>query len=215
MTLQLFSFFRSTATWRVRIALNLKAVPHDILPVNVRTNDHNGAAYRDENPQGLVPAMRIGDQVVAQSLALLEYLEATYPDPPLLPADPVDKAQVRSWAALIACDIHPLNNRRVVQYLTGPLHLSEDQVQGWLQHWIHQGFAALETQLSRRPPARFLFGDRPTLADLCLVPQMENARRVGTAMDACPTLRRVDAELSGLDAFIAAHPHNQVDRVAD
>jgi maleylacetoacetate isomerase len=201
----LFDYFRSSAAYRVRIALNFKGIEYDAVSVDLRDGAQREAGYLDLNPQGLVPLLRIDGRIIPQSLAIADYLAATRPDPPLLPGDPADRAHVLGLALAIACDIHPLNNLRVLRYLQGPLGQGEDARNGWYGHWIGTGFAALEAAAKGRA-GRFLFGDRPTLADVCLVPQMYNARRFGVPLDDYPLLVSADAEAATLAAFAAAHP---------
>jgi maleylacetoacetate isomerase len=201
----LFDYFRSSASYRVRIALNLKGVDHERVSVNLVEGGQGAPDYRAVNPQGLVPALEIDGHRLTQSLAIISYLDSTRPEPPLLPADPADAAHVRALALAIACDIHPLNNLRVLKYLKGPLGRQEAARDSWYRHWIGEGFAALEAMAAPRA-GRFLFGDSPTLADICLVPQMFNARRFDAPLGDFPTLVRADAEAVGLDAFAAAHP---------
>jgi maleylacetoacetate isomerase len=205
----LHDYYRSSAAYRVRIALNLKGVDYDRHSVNLAEGAQNDAAYRILNPQGLVPMLEIGDLRLTQSLSIAVYLDQKYPDPPLVPRDPADGAHVRSLALAVACDIHPLNNLRVLKYLAGPLAASQDQRDAWYAHWVSDGLAALETIAAPRAGA-FLFGDSPTLADVCLVPQLYNARRFAVPTDPYPTLRRADESASAHPAFSAAHP----DRIA-
>jgi maleylacetoacetate isomerase len=202
---RLFDYFRSSASYRVRIALNLKGVDYESAPVNLLEGGHRAPAYRAVNPQGLVPALEIDGHRLTQSLAIISYLDSTRPEPPLVPADPADAAHVRALAFAIASDIHPLNNLRVLFYLKDELGHGKDERDSWYRHWIAQGFDALETMAAPRA-GRFLFGDSPTLADICLVPQMFNARRLETPLGAYPTLVRADAEAGRLEAFAAAHP---------
>lgn len=201
----LHDYFRSSAAYRVRIALNLKRVAYDSAAVDLRAGDQRGEAYRAANPQGLVPMLEIDGLKLTQSLAIIAYLEATRPEPRLLPADPADQAHVRSMALLIACDIHPLNNLRVLTYLKNDLGHDEVTRNRWYAHWLAEGLQALETIAAPRA-GRFLFGDGPTLADICLVPQLYNARRFDVPLDDYPLLVRADHEASQLDAFAAAHP---------
>ena len=201
----LFDYFRSSASYRVRIALNLKGVDHESVQVDLLKGEQREADYRSRNPQGLVPMLEIDGLRIAQSLAIIGYLEAIHPEPRLLPANPADAAHVRAMALTIACDIHPLNNLRVLKYLVGPLGQDEEAKSSWIAHWIGEGFAALDALAAPRS-GRFLFGDAPTLADVCLVPQMFNARRFDVPVDQYPTLVRADAEASRLEAFAAAHP---------
>jgi maleylacetoacetate isomerase len=201
----LFDYFRSSASYRVRIALNLKGLEFEAAPVDLLHGRQKEAEYRARNPQGFVPMLEIDGRRITQSLAILEYLEATRPEPPLLPLDPADAAHVRALALIVACDIHPLNNLRVLKYLSGPLGQDEETRNVWYRHWVAEGLAALEAQASPRA-GRFLFGNSPTLADVCLVPQLFNARRFEVPLEAYPTLVQADAEASRLEAFAAAHP---------
>jgi maleylacetoacetate isomerase len=201
----LFDYFRSSASYRVRIVLGLKGVDYEREEVNLLHDAQRAPEYKARNPQGLVPMLEIDGLRLTQSLAIIGYLEATRPDPPLLPRDPADAAHVRALALTIACDIHPLNNLRVLKYLTGPLGQEEQAKLDWIGHWIHEGLTALQTMAAERA-GRFLFGDRPTLADVCLVPQMFNARRFGVPLEEFPLLVRAEAEAGRLPAFAAAHP---------
>lgn len=205
----LHDYFRSSASYRVRIALGLKGVEHDSVSVDLRAGDQRAQAYKAGNPQGFVPMLEMDGHKLTQSLAIIAYLDAVRPKPRLLPADPADQAHVRAMALLIACDIHPLNNLRVLNYLKNELGQDEPVRNEWYRHWIAEGFAALE-QLAAPSAGRFLFGDSPTVADVCLVPQMYNARRFDVPLDDYPLLVRVDSAANELDAFAAAHP----DRVA-
>jgi maleylacetoacetate isomerase len=209
MSLKLFDYYRSSASYRVRIALGLKGLAYQNVPVNLLEGDHKSADYRAQNPQGFVPMLEVDGLRITQSLAIIAYLDATRPEPPLLPANPADAAHVRAMALTIACDIHPINNLRVIKYLAGRLGQEQSVRDEWYRHWIREGFTALET-MAQAHAGRLLFGDAPTLADVCLAPQMYNARRFDVALDAFPTLARVDAEANRLEAFAAAHP----DRVA-
>ena len=181
----LFDYFRSSASYRVRIALNLKGVDYDRVPVNLLEGGQKAPDYRARNPQGFVPMLEIDGQRLTQSLAIIDYLDATRPEPPLLPADPADRAHVLALALAVACDIHPLNNLRVLKYLTGPLGQPQEARDAWYRHWVREGLAALEAMAAPRA-GRFLFGDAPTLADICLVPQMLQ----------CPPLRGAARRLS-------------------
>ncbi|MFN3724999.1 MAG: maleylacetoacetate isomerase [Allosphingosinicella sp.] len=205
----LHDYFRSSASYRVRIALRLKGVEHDSVSADLRAGDQRSDEYKARNPQGFVPMLEMDGHKLTQSLAIIAYLEAVRPEPRLLPADPADQAHVRAMALLIACDIHPLNNLRVLNYLKNELDHDEPVRNDWYRHWIAEGFAALEALAAPRA-GRFLFGNEPTLADVCLVPQMYNARRFDVPLDDYPLLVRVDEEANRLDAFAAAHP----DRVA-
>jgi maleylpyruvate isomerase len=210
----LHTYFRSSASYRVRIALNIKGLTARHVPVHLTRNggEQNQDNYKALNPQGLVPLLRDGDLYLSQSLAILEYLEERYPSPPLLPAPIEDRALVRQLALEIACDIHPLNNLRVLNFLAGTLGLPETAKPQWVQHWITLGFDALERRLAtshRR--GRFCLGDRPTFADCCLVPQVFNARRFGVDLSRYPTLSAIDLACEEHPAFALAHPSVQPD----
>ncbi len=209
--MKLYDYWRSSAAYRTRIALNLKGVSYDLWEVHLIKGGgaQKTADYRAKNPQGLVPALELDNGVVlSQSLAIIEYLEETFPTPPLLPADAVGRAQVRAMAAHIACDIHPLNNLRVMNYLKGPLGHDQAAVDAWYRHWIAEGFSALETQ-AKSYGGSFLYGEEPTLADICLAPQMFNARRFNCDLTPYPTLVEIDGRCQRIDAFSRAHPDRQ------
>jgi maleylacetoacetate isomerase len=204
----LYDYYRSSASYRVRIALNLKGVDYERRAVNLLDREQKDAAYREINPQGFVPTLEIDGHRLTQSLAIIVYLDQRFPEPPLTPRDPAEGAHVRAMALAIACDIHPLNNLRVLKYLSGPLHQDEKARDAWYAHWVTEGFEALEA-LASPGAGNFLFGDQPTIADVCLVPQMYNARRFNVPVDAYPTLLRAEENANRLDAFAAAHPDHQ------
>lgn len=211
MSLTLHGYWRSSAAYRVRIALSLKGLEYRQVAHDLRTGAQCDAEYRVLAPMGLVPALDAGDgQVLTQSLAILEWLEERYPDPPLLPDDMSTRAAIRAMTSIIACDIHPINNLRVLKVLREELAAGEDVVRDWIARWIGEGFIALETMVSQHGH-RFCFADAPTLADCCLVPQIYNARRFGVALHAYPTLLRIEANCQALDAFARAAPEVQPD----
>ena len=212
--MKLYDYFRSSAAYRVRIALNMKGVvPDERTFVHLRIGNQRAQDYLALNPQGLVPALALDDgTVLTQSLAIVEFLEELHPAPPLLPRDPVARARVRAIALAIACEIHPLNNLRVLHYLTGTLGVSDEQKNGWYRYWVDVGLEALETQLVREAATgAFCHGDAPTLADVCLVPQLANARRFKVDLAPYPTLTRIDATCRALPAFADAAPELQPD----
>jgi maleylpyruvate isomerase len=205
-------YFRSSAAYRLRIALNLKGIAHAFRPVHLRRGDQRSEAYRALNPQGLVPAVETGDgAVLTQSLAIIEWLDETRPQPPLLPATPLDRAEVRAFAQIIACDIHPLQNLRVLRYLKAEYGKEQADLDAWCHHWLGEGLAACEALAARRPAATFAFGDAPGLADICLVPQLFSADRFGLDLAPFPTLRRIRGACETLPTFAEAHPARQPD----
>ncbi|MCP2040066.1 maleylacetoacetate isomerase/maleylpyruvate isomerase [Neisseria sp. HSC-16F19] len=211
--MKLYTYYRSSAAYRVRIALNLKNIPHESAFVHLvkAGGEHKQAAYAALNPQQLVPALEDKGRVLTQSLAIIEYLDETHADTPLLPADAAGRARVRAMAQLIACDTHPLNNLRVLRYLQNTLAADEAARNDWYRHWVQESFAALETLLQSADTGRFCHGDSPSLADCCLVPQVYNARRFHVDLSPYPTIVRIDAECAALPAFQAAAPENQPD----
>jgi maleylacetoacetate isomerase len=204
----LYDYWRSSAAYRVRIALNLKGVDYESRQIDLREDAQKSADYRALNPQGLVPMLEIDGHRLTQSLAIINYLDLRYPNQPLLPASAAERAHVVSLAMIVACDIHPLNNLRVLNYLKGPLGHSQEEVDAWYAHWITEGLAALES-MAKPLAGDFLFGNGPTGADVCLVPQLYNARRFNVSLDAYPTLLRADANAAKLEAFANAHPDRQ------
>ncbi len=209
--MQLYGYYRSSASYRVRIALGLKGLPVQLVPVNLLAAAHRQEDYLAINPQGAVPALVAGGQVFAQSLAIMEYVEEMHPEPPLLPVAPSARARVRRMAQIIACDISPLGNRVVLQYLEHTLKQPEEARLQWIRHWVGNGFRALESLLQSADTGRFCHGDAPTLADCCLVPQVYNARRFGCDLSPYPAILRIDGNCAGLPAFQAAHPDSQPD----
>jgi maleylacetoacetate isomerase len=210
--MKLYGFFRSSAAFRVRIALNLKQLSAERVFIHLRRNDQSAPAYLALNPQGLVPALEEDGQVFTQSLAIIEYLDETHPAPPLLPGHPADRARVRALAQLIACDIHPIDNLRVLRYLADPLGHDEATIARWFNHWIERGFTALEQFLAEDgQTGAFCHGDTPGLADICLVPQVFNARRYKLDMTSYPTISRIFATCMKIDAFEMARPEKQPD----
>jgi maleylpyruvate isomerase len=210
--MKLYSYFRSSAAYRARIALHLKGLPFDYASVQLRKGEQNAEAYRALNRQALVPTLIDGDTALTQSLAIIEYLDERHPEPPLLPSTPAGRARVRAIALAICCDIHPLNNLRVLRYLVNTLNIGEEAKDAWYRHWIDTGLAALEAQLAAdASTGTFCHGDVPTMADICLVPQLANARRAGIPLDSYPTLLRIDASCRALDAFARAAPDRQPD----
>lgn len=216
--MKLYSYFRSSASYRVRIALNLKGLPYETVPVHLLKDGGQQFApdYLKLNPDGVIPAL-IDDMqdrvaVLTQSLAIIEYLEETHPAPPLLPQDPVDRAYLRSIALTIACEIHPLNNLRVLRYLVRDLKVGEDDKNAWYRHWCEHGLASVETLLARdKRTGTFCYGDIPTLADCFLIPQIANAQRMQCDLSGMPTIMRINDACLALDTFADAMPSRQPD----
>lgn len=204
----LYDYYRSSAAYRVRIALNLKGVEYEKRPVNLLKSEQRGDEYRSVNPQGLVPTLEIDGHRLTQSLAIINYLDIRYPVPPLIPAVAAERAHVVAMALTVAADIHPLQNLRVNKYLEERLGVGQEERIAWDAHWIAQGFEALEAMAKERS-GKFLFGDGPTGADVCLIPQLYNARRYHVALDPYPTLLRAEENANDLEAFAAAHPDRQ------
>jgi len=212
--MKLYTYFRSSAAYRVRIALNLKGIAAEQVPVHLLRDggEQFGAAYDEKNPQHLVPLLEDGGLLLPQSLAIIEYLDETHPQPALLPADARGRARVRALAQAIACDIHPIDNLRVLKYLSDTLGVSPEQKTGWYRHWVALGLEALERQLGRDGGAGlFCHGDTPTMADCCLVPQLYNARRFDCDLSAYPVLGAIAARCEALPAFADARPESQPD----
>src|ERR1700751_2604706 len=210
--MKLYGYFRSSAAYRVRIALGLKGLAYEPAAVHLRKGEQRAAAYCAINAQALVPTLEDARGIFPQSLAIIKYVDERSPQPPLLPDMPEARARVRAIALAIACDIHPLDNLRVLQYLVRTLGASEDAKNSWYRHWIDLGLRALESQLARdAATGTFCHGETPTLADVCLVPQLANARRSSIPPDAYPRLRRLEAACNALPAFAAAAPEKQPD----
>ncbi len=210
--MRLYTYFRSGTSHRVRIALNLKGLAYEPVPVHLVKGEQRGEQYRALNPQGLLPLLEDGEVRISQSLAIIEYLERTHPEPPLLPEDPPGEARVRSLALICACEMHPLNNLRVLQHLSRTLGLDQAARDAWCRHWMEEGFAALERRLAGEPATgRFCHGDRPTMADVCLVPQVVSSARWGTDLGLYPTVRRIHEACLALEPFVRAMPANQPD----
>jgi maleylpyruvate isomerase len=212
--MKLYSYFRSSTSYRVRIALNLKQLSYDYAPVHLLRSggEQLMPGYRELSPDAIVPTLVDGQNVLNQSLAIIEYLDETHPAPPLLPRDPLDRAYVRSVALQLACEMHPVNNLRVLKYLKHELGVSEEAKNAWYRHWIENGFESLEIRLaadSRR--GKFVFRDTPTLADICLVPQVFNAQRFNVDTQRYPTIQRIYDQAMQLDAFARAAPGAQPD----
>ena len=212
--MKLYTFFRSSASYRVRIALNLKGIAYESAPIHLRRGggEHLTAVYRAVNPQALVPALEDNGRILTQSLAIIEYLDEKHPSPPLLPSGLADKALVRSMAMVIACEVHPIQNLRVLNHVKREYGQTDEQVNRWAQHWIDLGLSALEQMIvgqARR--GKFCFGDAPTLADICLVPQLGNARRYGCDLAKYPAILDIEKNCMTLAAFANAAPEKQPD----
>ena len=204
----LYDYYRSSACYRVRIALNLKKIDYEKRPVNLLESEQSSEEYRKLNPQGLVPLLEIDGHRLTQSVAILNYLDIRYPVPPLIPAVAAERAHVVAMAMAVACDIHPLNNLRVLKYLKNELGQPQEAIDRWYGHWIREGLPALEA-MAKPESGKFLFGDAPTGADVCLIPQLYNARRYNVPIDDYPTLLRAEENANELEAFKAAHPDRQ------
>jgi maleylacetoacetate isomerase len=205
--MKLFNYFRSSASFRVRIALELKGLPYDYVPVHLVKGEHKQEQYAAVSASLLVPTLQTdGGELLGQSMAIIEYLDETHPQPPLLPSEATERAHVRALAQLVACEIHPLNNLRVLKYLVNQLKLDEEAKNEWYRHWVRSGLEMFERQLTRLPPSRYCFGDTPTLADCCLVPQIFNGRRVNTDYSGLPRTMAAFEACMELDAFQKAQP---------
>jgi maleylpyruvate isomerase len=215
VNVKLHGFFRSGSSHRLRIALNLKGLAYEYIAVNLRGEEHLSARYKALNPQGFVPTLETDGEVLIQSPAIVEWLEERFPTPPLLPADPRDRARVRALAAIVGCDIHPVNNRRILEYLRGPLGCDEGTINTWCATWITAGFDTIEALIAAdRDPGEYCIGHTPTLADVYLVPQVESARRFKMDVSRWPLISAVDAACNRLDAFRRAAPALQPDAIA-
>jgi maleylacetoacetate isomerase len=211
--MKLYDYYRSSAAYRLRIALNIKGLKPERHPVNLLKGEQQSDSYKAVNPQGLVPTLVDGATTLTQSIAVIEYLNDVYPNPPLLPADPVGRARVRAIALTIACDIHPINNLRVLNYLTDTIGVSKEVKQQWYEHWIQQGFTTVETMLQNSATGTYCHGNQLSLADICLVPQVVNAKRFACNLDPYPAIRRIFQECEDLVPFADAHPENQPEAV--
>jgi maleylacetoacetate isomerase/maleylpyruvate isomerase len=212
MKMKLYNYFRSSASYRVRIALALKGLDYEYAPVHLTKNEQFNESYAAVSAARLVPTLIDGDERLTQSLAICEYLDETHPEPPLLPQDAPGRARVRALALDVACEIHPLNNLRVLRYLVRDLKISEDDKNRWYRHWVETGLETVERQLAGHPATgRFCHGDTPTLADICLVPQLANARRVNMDIGEFPTIARIEVACQALPAFADAAPMKQPD----
>ena len=213
--MKLYTYFRSSAAYRVRIAMNLKGLAYEPEFVHLAKGNHNDTAYGAVNPAKLVPALIDDGQLLTQSIAIIEYLDEIHPAVPMLPRTPLERARVRALSLLVACEIHPLNNLRALKYLNGTLKVSEDQKNAWYRHWVEDGLAKLEAMLSARTSAvgtgKFCHGDTPGMADCCLVPQIANGKRFDCNFDHVPTVMRIWDECQKLAAFQKAAPQNQSD----
>ncbi|MCP1172236.1 maleylacetoacetate isomerase [Ralstonia chuxiongensis] len=215
MSIKLYNYFRSSASFRVRIALEVKGLPYDYAPVHLLKGEQMAPDFVKLNPDALVPVLCDGNDVLNQSLAIVEYLEETHPEPTLLPGSPSNRAHIRAIALAIACEIHPLNNPRVLKYLKNTFNVEEEARNDWYRHWVKLGFAALEARLSASPlTGAYCVGDTPTLADVCLVPQVFNGKRFDVAVEDYPTLARIFEHCMAQEAFQRAAPGVQPDAVS-
>jgi len=205
--MKLYNYFRSSASYRVRIALNLKGLRYDYVPVHLVRGEHRSDDFTQKSPDRVVPVLERDDgQTLAESMAIIEYLDETHPEPALLPADPLGRARVRALAESVACEIHPLNNLRVLKYLVRDLKIGDDAKNAWYRHWVREGLVAFERQLGRLPASTFCYGEKPTLADCCLVPQIFNGRRFDCDFSGLPRTMAVYEACMKLDAFDSTQP---------
>ena len=213
--MKLYGYFRSGTSHRTRIAMNLKQLDYESISINLAQDEQLQSTFKVINPQGLVPVLETKDLVMFQSPAILEWLEEAYPQPPLLPNDRAGRVRVRALSAMIGCDIHPINNRRILQYLRNELNVDESQVMAWCQRWISDGFAALESLLDEdKHRGNFCYGNQPTLVDCYLIPQVYSARRFKVDLSPYPNIVAIDKHCHTLQAFIEAAPENQPDAPA-
>lgn len=204
--MKLHNYFRSSASFRVRIALGLKGLPYDYVPVHIAKGEHKKPPYVDLSADTLVPLLEVDGEKLSQSMAIIEYLDETHPEPPLLPADAIGRAKVRALAQSIACDLHPVNNLRILKYLVHVLKVDEEAKNAWYRHWCREGLEAFERQLAQLPPSTFCYGSTPTLADCCLVPQIFNAQRFKVNFDGLPRTMAAYEACMALPAFQQAQP---------
>jgi maleylacetoacetate isomerase/maleylpyruvate isomerase len=204
--MQLYNYFRSSASYRVRIALALKGLDYDYMPVHLLKNEQLGPAFAQISPAGLVPVLQDGDKLLTQSIAIIEYLDETHPEPSLLPGDAFQRARIRALGQDIACEIHPINNLRVLKYLSGTLKVDEEAKNTWYRHWVRTGLEAFERQLELLPASDFCYGDTPSLADCCLVPQIFNGQRFNTPLDGLPRTMAAFEACMALPAFQQSQP---------
>lgn len=209
--MKLYGYYRSSASYRIRVVLHAKNIQFTQVPVLLNTGEHHKSEFKRINPQGFVPVLQDGDTVIAQSAAIAEYLEETHPQPALMPVDAAGRARVREILGIVGSDIHPIQNLRILQYLRSEFDQGEDGIAKWCRHWISKGFVALETLLADRSDGQYCIGGALTLADAWLVPQVYNARRFGLDLEPYPTIRAIEAHCTALAAFRAAHPDQQAD----
>ena len=211
--IKLYSFFNSSTSYRVRIALALKGLPYDYEAVNLRSGEQRADAYREMSPAGIVPVLIDGDVRLTQSLAIIDYLDRAYPEPRLIPEEPASRGRALEIAQTIACEIHPINNLRVLKYLTGELGVDEAAKSAWYQHWVAEGLGAVEQLLDAGPEGQFCVGDAPTIADCCLVPQVANALRMGCELGGLTRVMQVYERCMGMERFVSAAPQSQPDYI--